>query len=102
MSARDTGGPAFPAHFTNEGERNVMSPDGRVVPPGYVVVMQGMTLRDYFAATAPISCDDAMTALFIDSESVGVLTPGQRIEVMEMLAKMRLEYADAMLKARAQ
>lgn len=47
-----TGGPAFPAEFRNNGDRNVTCPNGELVPPGGVSTAPGMTLRDYFAAAA--------------------------------------------------
>lgn len=51
MSAND-GGPAFPAAWVNDGDQNNSAPDGTVCPPGWTHHMQGMTLRDYFAAAA--------------------------------------------------
>jgi hypothetical protein len=91
-AAKFDGGPAFPAHFTNEGERNVMSPDGRVVPPGYAVVMQGMTLRDYFAAKA---MQAGICGHFANGAEGGHWSP-------EEISAFAYEQADAMLKARAQ
>jgi hypothetical protein len=41
--------PAFPASWTNDGDRNATAPDGQVVPPAWTHHMTGMTLRDYFA-----------------------------------------------------
>lgn len=88
MSARKDGGPAFarPAAWFN-GTTMSRSQDG-------------MTLRDYFAAKAPITVDDAMVAAGADSSCIGTLPRAKRIEVLEVLAAMRLEYADAMLAAR--
>ena len=52
MKTKSDGESAFPHHWVNETDENALSHDGRVVPPGYGVVMSGMTLRDYFAAKA--------------------------------------------------
>lgn len=51
MSAHH-GGPAFPSAFTNDGDRNTTAPDGSIVPPGFTVPMQGMTLRQWYAGMA--------------------------------------------------
>lgn len=61
----------------------------------------GMTLRDYFAAKAPISLDDAMLAVLHNPSHISTLAPSRRMEVFAKLAEMRLEYADAMLAARS-
>ena len=69
MSRMDTGGPAFP----------------RVVeqPNGYMKAVEGMTLRDYFAAKAmQVLCDDRFTE--------------------NQIANAAYLLADAMLKARAE
>lgn len=52
MSKINDGGPAFPCAWENDGDMNATAPNGRVVPPGGTEIMQGMTLRDYFAAKA--------------------------------------------------
>lgn len=44
--------PVFPTEFINEGDRNITSPDGQLVPPGGLVTMPGMTLRQLYAANA--------------------------------------------------
>lgn len=61
----------------------------------------GMTLRDYFAAHAPITVQDAMVVCGIDSNSIGTSPRNRRVLVMEALAEMRADYADAMLAERA-
>lgn len=80
MSARDDNDSAFPSHGSM-GE----------------VVEYGMTLRDYFAAKAPIGVVDALAMAGYDTSSVGMLTPEQRVVVFAILAQLRGEYADAML-----
>ena len=76
MSAVDTGGPAFPFAFTDEAR-----------------VSDGMTLRDYFAANAPITISDAIQ--LFKNDGVFEFTFG---DVAKKLAGMRVSYADAMLK----
>ena len=65
-------------------------------------VGSGMSLRDYFAADAPITVWDAQTALNKGTMPIGSLPSRERKEVFEMLAKMRFEYADAMVAERAE
>ena len=55
----------------------------------------GMTLRDYFAAHAPIDVADANGA-FYRAHGRNARTS----EMLDMLARLRSMYADAMLKAR--
>lgn len=57
---------------------------------------QGMTLRDYFVAHAPITMADATKALF-DSGSKNEVTV---MHAINMLVQMRSAYADAMLAER--
>jgi hypothetical protein len=55
----------------------------------------GMTLRDYFAAHAPVTLEDVMEFGFTrDGGRKG------RENFMVMWAKLRYEYADAMIAAR--
>mgnify|MGYP001588333858 CR=1 FL=1 len=49
----------------------------------------GMLLRDYFAAHCPITIEDA-----------GNFNRGYTGDFMDFYAKIRIQYADAMLKAR--
>ena len=55
----------------------------------------GMSLRDYFAAHAPITTADAMRQL----ESQGA-KEYNGVQLMKMLAQMRGAYADSMLEER--
>jgi hypothetical protein len=81
MSNIETGGPAFP--LVAEAHEHVIS--------------TGMTLRDYFAAKAPITWQDAIEYLdTYGGEVVGPWPPGQ---IMETLVLLQIEYADFMLKA---
>lgn len=86
MNTKEDGGPAFPSAFTNDGDRNVSAPDGSIVPPGFTVPMQGMTLRDYFAAKAMHA---VMVGPFPGSHDAGDF------------ARHAYEIADAMLAERA-
>lgn len=74
MSNVNNGGPAFPYHDSYRS---------------------GMSLRDYFAAHAPITLDDARDAM----ESMG-RTSYTWEELIHTLAQMRFGYADDMLKER--
>lgn len=82
----DNGGPAFPtteANYTREYSDT------------------GMTMRDYFAAKAPITTMDAMVACGFDTASIGTLSTESLRTTLKMLAIMRGAYADAMLAERA-
>lgn len=78
----NTGGPAFPAHKNWR-------------------IDSGMTLRDYFAAHAPITIEDAMLVAGLDCSAFGMLPLGKRMDVMVALANMRGTYADAMIAERS-
>ncbi|WP_417585391.1 hypothetical protein [Pelagibacterium sp.] len=82
-----TGGPAFPSEG---GHKFVSGNEIRKTLPS-----PGISVRDYFAAHAPITMADAKLAL----EDIGekVFSGDQ---LMEMLAQMRGLYADAMLADR--
>lgn len=83
MNKKNTGGPAFPSHGSM-GE----------------VAHEGMTLRDYFAAHAPITLTDAVE--FLDTYGGEVVGPWRPEKVLQTLAELRVEYADAMIAARSQ
>jgi hypothetical protein len=57
----------------------------------------GMTLRDYFAAHAPITYRDAFDILDQEMECVG---PWPVMRVLDRLAELRMDYANAMIAAR--
>ncbi|MNC66497.1 hypothetical protein D3C87_1867900 [compost metagenome] len=83
------GGPAFP----NEGFN------------GWGTPQKGMTLRDYFATHAPVTCIDANQSLlqqpdaarFASCDHDGAMPMPL---IMKELVRLRWEYADAMLAAR--
>jgi hypothetical protein len=77
------GGPAFPAEKVEHGEYMLPASQGGAT----VIKLQGMTLRDYFAAKA-------MQAWLSDPE----LTWGS--ELPSLCAADSYRVADAMLKAR--
>ena len=58
---------------------------------------KGMSLRDYFAADAPITIWDAQMVLNKGTSPIGSLPEHTRREVFAMTAKVRFEYADAMV-----
>jgi hypothetical protein len=59
-------------------------------------VIPGMDLRDYFAAHAPFSCEDAAQTLAREG-----LKEVSHATIYRRLSRMRFAYADAMLRARA-
>lgn len=60
----------------------------------------GMSLRDYYAAHAPISMDDAAIACgWRDLNDAGATQGDARTTIWVVMTLMRYEYADAMLKA---
>lgn len=87
MATDKTGGPAFPQQaYFSDGSPKVPEGDAR-----------GMTLRDYFAAHAPI---DLAWANEIFYRRMG-RNPGF-METLEQLAELRGAYADLMVKERIQ
>ena len=83
MSNTNTnGGPAVEVPLANGGVALVSPCDG-------------MTLRDYFAAHAPIGVADANEAFYRTNSR----NPRES-EMLDTLAVLRSRYADAMLKAR--
>ena len=86
------GGPAFPSKV----KKIISNP----LEPGEEVYFEdsfGMTLCDYFAASEPTSFIEFIQVL-------ARITPGETMfspeQLMELYAKFKFEYADAMLKAR--
>jgi hypothetical protein len=57
----------------------------------------GMTLRDYLAAHAPITLADVYHTFFDNKPDIG--EPNTEL-LMKAFAKVRYQYADAMLEAR--
>ena len=88
---KDTGGPAFP---TENGRQT--GPDS--------YHYEGMALRDWFAATAPQECvnlEGWSTAECAAELGLPDGTPYTwRKHYFALIAKLRYEYADFMLKAR--
>lgn len=80
MTNQQNGGPAFPTL-----EAHV----------GFNLGKPGMTLRDYFAAHAPIGVADANEAFYREHGR-----NARTSEMLDVLARLRIVYADAMLKAR--
>lgn len=83
MSEINNGGPAFPT-LAVVGDAALS--DG------------GLSVRDYFAAHAPISWQDAIKSIDCSEERFG---PWPESKIIERLVLLRNDYADAMLAARA-
>lgn len=70
---------------------------GRRRPPA---LPPGMSLRDYYAAHAPISMDDAAIACgWKDLNHADATQDSVRTTIWVVMTLMRYEYADAMLEA---
>lgn len=80
MSTKPDGGPAYPVAFTT-------------------TPLQGMSLRDYFAAIAPI--DFALAAEIWGDPDVNLNDDKTRAVFFSVWALLRYEYADEMLAERA-
>lgn len=89
MSTKD-GGPAFPCTYTILEQ----SPYGAGQIPRDIQ-SPGMTLRDYFAATADIPWNACIETLMLK----GVKSP-TIFEVISLRVELKFQEADAMLKAR--
>ena len=83
--SKDNGGPAFSSSQVTDHNGDIIE-----------YAQSGMTLRDYFASTAPIGVSDANDAFYRSNGR----NPRMG-EMMEMLAELRGRYADAMLAERA-
>ena len=81
MKTKDGGESAFPT-LTQAGD--------------LAVTQGGLTVRDYFAAHAPITLQDAIkTCGYPDGHYIG--DDDERRTVFVMMAMLRTEYADAMI-----
>jgi hypothetical protein len=85
IDAKPANPPAFPrTAYDGKGETGSPFPHHE---------QDGMTLRDYFAATYPITLTEFLRGWKLTN---GTSTP----EALEAYADIRVSYADAMLKAR--
>ena len=83
--------------MTTENHNPPAFPTIEMHPHGLDLTSPGMTLRDYFAAHAPISMQDVCDWLdTYGGECVGPWSPKL---VMETMASLRFNYAEAMLEA---
>lgn len=95
------GGPAFPHTFPA-----MAAPLGDQPVPTFEplkptsVTCHGMTVRDYFAAHAPITMEDARNHWKRTTTSYGGNWPDMSV-LLAVLAKLRGEYADTMMAERA-
>lgn len=62
----------------------------------------GLTVRQYYAARAPITVEEAMLAVGATSSNLGMLSCDERKCVMAGLAQLRFDYADAMVRESAE
>lgn len=89
MAFDKTGGPAFPGSVS-------VGPSGEVVPAAVHGVPEGMTLRDYFAANAPMDLAWANDVFYKrNGRNAGWM------ESIEQLVELRGAYADRMIAERA-
>lgn len=83
------GGPAYPVVF------RMMTPQGMVG----MEVAPGMSLRDALAMHAPVTWADVHEHIGWRGDK-GPLTDSGRATLWAVMARLRYEYADAMLEAR--
>lgn len=99
---KEDGGPAFPA----AAEQLVRSPSGELVEASAFGKEHhaGMSLREYFAAHAPLTLIDANESLHQHPTAKKFAKLANDVFPMEMLikelARMRAIYADAMVAER--
>jgi hypothetical protein len=86
MSEKNNGGPAFPVPLAA----------GEAYNPSMMGPGDGMSLRDYFAANAPIGVADANDVFYRENGR-----NARQSEMLKTLADLRGRYADAMLAERA-
>lgn len=79
----NSGGPAFPVMQTDDT----------------VCLNYGMSKRDYFAAHAPVTMDDAR---WVMTATVGEAKEFTGMDIVNALVGLRLLYADQMLAALAE
>ncbi|WP_404291476.1 hypothetical protein ACD578_05215 [Microvirga sp. RSM25] len=94
MNKYRDGGPAFPQLDVESGQRDG---HGDLIEP-FTTSAGGMTLRDYLAAHAPISFEMA-AQVFGD---VPPFNDANRAAFLAVWALVRYEYADQMLRERAE
>lgn len=93
-----TGGPAFPHTFQTLAAPLNAEPDKLHPAEPVTVVSHGMTVRDYFAAHAPLDMADARNH-WHKMHGSGSRQPSMQ-DIMATLALLRGEYADAMMAER--
>lgn len=88
--SKDTSAPAFPIQIKTTSD--CVGLLGEDLKAGHNVTYPGMTMRQYFAAHAPITLVDATKAC----QMIGINNPTGR-DVLEMISTLRVGYADALL-----
>lgn len=105
MKITDNGGPAFPHTFQTMGAPLNAEPGKPVMAEPVTVVAHGMSMRDYFAAHAPIRLNDARDYWFEKNGrhygNDGSIVKPTMDDIMTTLALMRGLYADSMIAERA-
>ena len=86
--------PENPPAFPQLSVDSVQSDGYGDIIESFTASERGMGLRDYFSAHAPITLEDVRA----DARNQNVTLTTR--ECMEWLARLRIIYADAMLKAR--
>lgn len=87
--SRQTGGPAFPITAQQDPNGGMLTWNS-----------DGITVRDYFAAHAPFTLEDARNYWKRTATDYGGHWPDMSV-LLAVLAKLRGEYADTMLAERA-
>lgn len=84
MSTKNDGGPAFPISIPGVGDNG----------------MGGMALRDWFAGQALAGMVTGLCLSPDAAAAIAAQATGHRNSMSEAMARVCLDYADAMLKAR--
>lgn len=82
--------PVFPTEFTNEGDRNITTPDGQVLAPGMMALVPGITLRQLYAA-------HAMQGYLASMKPCPECGPIEPVEFASAIARDCWKMADALI-----
>lgn len=96
--SKNNGGPAFPVTLQNTGNSEITGLVGERMEPRSTSVYPGISLRDYFAASATRDDLQAMRYLHIDNHARSGGSP-EDLPPMS-LAQAKYAYADEMLRER--
>ncbi len=87
--------PFFPTAVTNDGDHNILAPNGVTPAPGESVSIPGATLRDWFAGQALAGM---LAGYFQDIDPSGIMNG---TSIPSRIASSAYAVADAMLAERA-